>query len=469
MTGVSKKLQALSKEVLTALVADLSGRYDDIDQIIEAYLAAGQSTDQDGSAAHVRKLHIVNKIEELTTTKTYYSYHEAHLFSQPCVRVLHDIERLAETDQEQALEALDYLLERHEKLFERLDDTDDAISDLMYETERLWLDIASRLRRNKPHARDWQADVMRYYTFDSEYFFFDDLLGNSGDLLTDEELYKLADQFDNEAQAVQDPQTNSEDRKRLNCASHGLRRVANALQNLALYERSFLLTNPEPEARHLEEIIRFALKVKDFERADYWLQQPQLKEDLYRYATLANTLLEQQGNIEQLKANLLAEWRRFPSAYKLQAYWQHAEPGEQEQVTAELMARMEQLNDKDAVVDMLLLTGQTQTAASYLIERHTDFSRTSYTSLLDWLAEFEQDGQTLAVIVCYRLLLLDILERGFSRAYHHAARYFNALLALDKTCPDYGRLKNARVFITELQVKHGRKRSFWHEANYPAK
>lgn len=469
MAGVSKKLQALSKEVLIALVADLSGRYDDIDQIIEAYLVAGQSTDQDGSAAHARKLHIVNKIEELTTTRSYYSYHEAHLFSQPCVRVLQDIERLAETDLEQALEALDFLLERHEKLFERLDDSDGVISELMYEAERLWLDIATRLRRNKPHARDWLADVMRYYNFDSGYFCFDALLGNSGDLLTDEELYKLAGQFDNEAQAVQDPQTNHEDRQRLNCASHGLCKVAKALQNLALYERSVLLVSPVPDARQLEQIIRFALNVKDFDRADYWLQQPQLKEDQYRYTSLANTLLEQQGNIRQLKINLLEEWRKFPTLYRMRDYWKYAESCEQKQITAELMTQMEQLNDKDDVVGMLLLTGQTKTAASYFIERYTSFSRTYYTSLLDWLAEFEQDGQILAVIVCYRLLLLDILERGFSRAYHHAAHYFNSLLALDKARPDYGGLKSAREFITELQVKHGRKRSFWKEAGYPAK
>lgn len=469
MTNISRKLQALSKEILIELVADLSDRYDDIDQIIESYLEGNEDAAQDSSAPGAKQLHLVKTIEKLATTNAYYHYYESHLFTDPLERLLQDISRLAEADLEQALGVLDYLLERHEGFFECVDDSGGEISELMYDAVQLWMEVAARLRINKPQARNWLANVMSYYARDSEYGCFDGLFDGCGELLTDEELYKLASQFESEAQAVKEMQSDCDHGLRLYQASHGLRGVATALQHLTLYERSFLLERSELDVQQLEEIIRFALRVKDYKRASYWLQQPQFKKDEYCHSYLTNILLKQQGNIEQLKANLLAEWQKYPTSQSLQAYWQYAEPYEQEKVVVELVARVEQLDDKNDVVNMLLLVGQYQTAAHYLIEQRTSFRRAYYSTVLNWKAVFEEEDQTLAVIVCYRLLLLDILERGFSRGYHHAVRYFNALLALDEACSDYCGLENAEEFIAKLQSKHGRKWLFWKEANYPAK
>ena len=63
--------------------------------------------------------------------------------------------------------------------------------------------------------------------------------------------------------------------------------------------------------------------------------------------------------------------------------------------------------------------------------------------------------------LCYRALLEDILNRGYSKAYRHAARYYQKIHLLDASIPDYKGHLNSVEFTAAIRQQHGRKRSFW--------
>lgn len=464
--SIESKLQKMPHETLVALLADLYERYGDIDEIIDSYL---EHTELESQRGGVCDTELGRQVESLTSVGQFYHYREAYALSERCERILQGIDNLAAVNTEQALALLDVLLNRHERIYESVDDSDGFIGEVMQQAVQLWLQVAAQLRKQQPDARQWVDTVLKYNS-QNDYGCFDELISSSRCLLTENELQALASHFEQQAQAAASLELGDEHYNApLANACLGLRAAAEALQDFSLYERSLLINSPVPNTLQLERLIGYALELEKFERAKYWLQQPQWKHDQNRQTHLNNQLLLRQGHIEQLKQNLLSDWRLNPRSFTLQNYWEHATQKERISLTIELLSRVEQLGNKEDALSMLLFVGQVEEAAEYLIFHQAELKRYYYSTLLNWLESFQQAGQTLAVIVCYRLLLLDVLERGYSRAYHHAARYFNALLKLDKTQPDYQGLDSAQEFIAVLQAKHGRKRSFWQAAGYPAK
>lgn len=467
MMSIQGQLQHLSKDTLIALIDYLSEYYDGVDELIATYLAL--SSEQGFTGGAVSHSRLAKQLESLTTSDDFFDYRDAHMLHAQAVSIVQDIAALAEDDAEQALVLLDKLLERHGQLFERVDDSGGYIGDLVREAVQLWLQVASRVRERKPEARNWTEAVLGYYTH-NDYGCFDSIISDSSCLLSEAELRDLAERFERDAQAALRTDMTGKYNSSLSHARLGLSQAAKALQDIALYERSVLINSPQPNSFQLENLIRYAIELEKFDRAEYWLQQPEWHTNQGLQTSLKNLLLEKQGNIEQLKANLLDEWQDKPRLFTLDAYWSHADKNEREDITAELLARANQLDDSEEVLGMLLFTEHLDAAAEYLITQHERLADSYYATVLSWLDVFEEAGQTLAVIICYRLLLLDVLGRGYSKAYRYAAHYFNTLLALDKKKnPEYRELENAGEFIATLQAKHGLKRSFWREAGYPAK
>ncbi len=466
---VPKLLQALPATVLMALVEDLYGRHGDIDEIIEAYL---ESADEQGEVEAQGTTPLLpwlkRQVEQLTASDEFVDYRHAPQLSSQIERLLVDISNLAELDAAQALALLDQLLVSHGGILERVDDSGGYIGDVLCDAVSLWLTVAADLRSQQPLARNWAADVVAYHAA-NDYGCFDAIISGSRCLLSEDELRQLGLQFESELRGALNAATGEGHNRQRSYASLGLRSVAEALSDISLYELSTLLISPHPNTLQLERIIRYALDIGAMERAEYWLQQPQWREDERRYASLHNQLLKHQGNIDQLKQNLLADWQRAPSACKLEAYWNYANEAERQAVAAQVHAQAESLNDAAVAIEMLLFIDSVGPAAEHLIARHAALSGVWYGTLLGWIERFKAAGQTLAGIVCYRLLLTDLLERGYSKAYHHGARYFHVLLALDREQPDYRGLDSAQAFIASLQSRHWRKRSFWSAAGYPGK
>lgn len=467
--SVIKHLRGLPKPALIALIDDLYGRYGDIDEIIEDHLEQ-QSEEHESESESLPNLlpYLQRQVSQLVTSQAYIDYRSAQGFSERLEQLLVDICDLAEADAAQALALLDQLLEHHGDMLERVDDSDGYLGDALGAAVELWLAVASTLRCEQPEARDWVADVCALHD-NNDYGCFDDILSLSHSLLTAQELRTLAANFAQAARSAIATHSGDGYNHQAADACIGLRAVAEALSDIELYEQATLLTSPQPNPLQLQQLIEYALRIDALERADYWLQQPQWRADQRLHAQLHNQLLKHQGNLGQLKHNLLQAYQQSPSLFNLEAYWEYADPAERQAVSQQIKQQFNADSDPSEAIQLLLFINAVDQAAEYLIEHHTRLQGRWYGTLLNWLEHFEAAGQTLASILCYRLLLNDLLDRGYSRAYHHGARYFHKLLQLDATQPDYRGLDNAQSYIATLQNKHWRKRSFWNDAGYPNK
>ncbi len=399
-------------------------------------------------------------------------YSDSYDFSCRLERLLEDINLLAEDSPDQALQLTEDLLEGHGALFERADDSDGSIGDVIRGAVDQWLSIAAKVREKSPNARHWLEAVLAFFDH-NDYGCLDKVISHSRILLTDTELRQLAQRFEADAKnALKDASSEGYNHN----AAHaliGLKSVGEALEDIELFERGTLIASPEPNPLQIESIVKFSLQVKALQRAEYWLRQPQWEQADGRYKEqknrLHNQLLDKQGNIEQLKHNLLQQFMEAPSEYRLSGYWDIADDSEKDVLAERVRSLTADLTNKTEAVNMLLFIDAVNEAGQYLIDHHAHVNGAFYGTLQAWIERFQQLNDPLPTIVCYRLLLCDLLDRGYSKAYRHGADYFRALLALDKQNPNYQRLGDAATFIRMLQKKHWRKRSFWAQAGYPNK
>jgi hypothetical protein len=63
--------------------------------------------------------------------------------------------------------------------------------------------------------------------------------------------------------------------------------------------------------------------------------------------------------------------------------------------------------------------------------------------------------------VVYRALLIGILERGYAKAYGHAANYWRTLKQINADAESLAPLTSQEAFEAGIRLKHARKASFW--------
>jgi hypothetical protein len=62
-------------------------------------------------------------------------------------------------------------------------------------------------------------------------------------------------------------------------------------------------------------------------------------------------------------------------------------------------------------------------------------------------------------------LLIGILERGYAKAYVHAASYWHKLRLINTNAQSLSALISLDEFEATIRLKHARKVSFWAEVN----
>lgn len=474
---IESKLGRLSKAELINLILRLYELYEGNEEAVDRYLSAASLTTEspddkaEGEEAETLQTVLMHQLQQLKLEQGYISYRDSFAFSCRLESILLDIDTLLrEQDVEQAIQVTEEFIALGEAIIERCDDSDGYIGGVFRNASELWLDIAAELRGIKPDARDWLTQV-RHYFDNNDYGLLDDMITFSSNLLTQQELEKLAWQFEKEArQALKKPKKNGHNREAFH-ACIGIKSVAEALGSVKLYEKAILLTSPKPNTLQLADLIRFAISLETFEHAERWLENAQWQEDPRLRKQIQNELLEAKGDITALKEVLSQEFTLHPTEYNLREYWALADSDEQKEVINYLNSAEKSLVQKDPEnhISMSLFVGNVKNAENVLTQSISQLSKTNYRTLTDWLEYWPENKYLMANVVCYRLLLTDLLERGYSKAYHHGARYFNKLLDLDKAIDQYQGLETSTDFITQLQVKHWRKRSFWQAADYPNK
>ena len=464
--SIQQALKKLSKSDLVQLVTEVHGHYHDIDQIIERYTA---KTSKGQNALYTV---IQCQLQQVANDSSFIGYYDSGNYAARLQCLLMDINTLLrEQAPEQALQATEEFIWLHESVLERADDSNGEIGDVFCEAVDQWLDIAAEVRSLNPEAQHWVDKVMAFFD-GNDYGVLDDIISNSNELLSADELTQLAWRFEAQAKQALDKQCKAKDTTYNHEAAHatiGMRSVAEATGDMALFEKATLLTSPKPNTLQLEQIIAFAIAIKDFSRAEHWLAKPEWQEDPSRFKTLRNHLLAAQGNTKQLKKHLAEDFYQTPNEVSLESYWEVANKTEQKALYQQMPELVKKAHDADSAISMALIAQHGDLAESLLLEHGSTLTELYYGRFLYWLERLDEKSHPLACIVCYRCLLTNLLDRGYSKAYHHGADYFHTLLKLDKKVSDYKNLEDAQSFIRNLQEQHWRKRSFWQQANYPNK
>lgn len=459
-----KQLKQLSKPALVNLIDELYGIYGDIDEIIERHVSAAEN-----SGASLNST-ITRQLKQIKSEKKFIDYYSSGEFSIRLESILLDINTLLrEQDLKQALQATEQLLWLSESVLERADDSNGSIGEVFSDAVDQWLDIAAELRSLEPDAENWVEKVLQIFD-NNDYGVFDNIIRHSDLLLLPEELIQLAWRFEAEAKkALQTPAKKNEYNSQAAHACIALRSVAEAKGDMELFEKSYLLSSPTPNSLQIEQIVQFALAVSDFERARYWLAQPQMQTDKVRSRALRTRLLELQGDSRELKKYLAQEFAEHPSDSTLEAYWEVANATDRKALYKQVAQLATAASFPEQAVAMLLRVDNKDLAEKLLLDHWPALSNLYYSTFLYWLERFDESSHPLACVICYRYLLNDLLDRGYSKAYRYGANYFHTLLKLDKQIKDYRHLENAQAYIESLQAKHGRKRSFWDLTKFPNK
>lgn len=72
----------------------------------------------------------------------------------------------------------------------------------------------------------------------------------------------------------------------------------------------------------------------------------------------------------------------------------------------------------------------------------------------------------LEASILYRALIISILERAKSRYYHHAVTYYNQLQKLSEEITSYHSFDSHEQFIENLNLVHFRKKAFWSQVKF---
>lgn len=270
--STENKLGSLSKIELVNLVTKLYGLSEDNADVIDRHVSISIADKQESESLQTV---LMRQLQQLETEHEYIGYQDSFSFSCRLESILLDIDTLLrEQNLEQAIQVTEAFIVLGEMIIERCDDSGGQIGAVFHNATELWLDIAAELRSIKPNARAWLSQV-RHYFDNNEYGLLDDIIPSSENLLTKEELEKLAWQFEKEArQALKKPKENGYNSEAFH-ACIGIKSVAEALDNVELYEKAIFLVSPIPNTLQLADVTRFAIGLSEFERAEYWLQQVQ--------------------------------------------------------------------------------------------------------------------------------------------------------------------------------------------------
>lgn len=216
------------------------------------------------------------QLKQIADEDEFYGYRGSYDFSERLSSVLSAIDNLLRPqDPQAALNLTETFLALADEAFQRVDDSDGYVGGIFRDATNQWLAIAAELRQRKPDAENWLEKVLTFFD-NNDYGVLDDIITNSAALLTEQELRQLAAHFEADAKAAL---ASPKDPGRYNFeAAHaciGIKSVAEALQDMALYEQATLLTSPVPNTPQLASIIDFALAIGNLDSAGRWLEQPQ--------------------------------------------------------------------------------------------------------------------------------------------------------------------------------------------------
>lgn len=404
---------------------------------------------------------IQQQLQQLLEGRDFIAYGETFAYASRLHNLLQDIHTLADvTGPDNAHHHLEQLLQTCHIIMLRTDDADGAIRDALRRAVDNWLAMAVQLRRRGCDSRDWSGAVRCFFE-NNHSGVFDTIIESSHELLTRDELQQLAWRFENVARQALKNTGDSVYNPDLAHACAALRSIGIALADIALVEKSVLLATPSPNTRQIADMVRRAIDFGQFERARHWLQQPAWEQDADGKLSLLALLSTHSPDSPHPGTELLHRFYDCPGELTLVAFLDHATTAERDGAIDTIVDLIGDHDDMHEAVAMWLILGDYQRAAHRLVNSEHELAESAATTLLQWASLFEANAEALAAILCYRVVINQLLRRNDDNSDRHAGHYLGKLGALDLAQPDYRRTATAAAYIEGLQKRFGDRPAFW--------
>jgi chemotaxis protein histidine kinase CheA len=448
---LQQKLSELDPATLQGFILDLYIKYPDLSIIIETLVLFN-----DPSAL---KKAIAKRIQSVKRGSKFIDYYASSEFALNLESIVDDIENgLLIVAPKDAFELIDKFLATADSVMNRVDDSSGEIGDVYSDTVTLWLKAAKMQGDTKI---DWLERVYQLYQ-NNDYGVLDSLLPNSDMLLSEEQLKQLAWRYEGE---IRQAQKKHVEKGRINMESLSgrvaLGSIAMALKDPVLYEHSVLMDSPQPNDLQKKSIIAVYIEFNQPDKALHWLNtdwESRFESDRLQ---LQEQIYEQNENTEQLRHTRQQIYQLDSSYTHFLRYIETLDEDEKHTVEQQAIKQAEKAGNILTSADLLLQLGETERAQQMLVSRYQELTDCYYESLIKLVKQFEKSGCLLATTACYRVLLEDILNRGNSKAYTHAARYFKKLQVFADEINNFEPLIEHSRFIDQLKNDHGKKYSFW--------
>lgn len=290
--NVTEILENMPAESMVRLISKLYGTHMDIDNSIERHIEYELESDVKGLSIAPG---FIQQIRRIADECEYIGYRAGDGFACRLSILLLDINTLVRPKSAaEALNLTEEFIMLAPSVFERADDSDGVIAMVFRSAVDQWLAIATEYRRVNPNAMCWVDKVRFFFDYD-DYGCFDHVISQSQDLLAEKELRQLAREFEIAAYAAKGNKFVDGFDTHVSHACIGIKSVAEALDDMQLYEKGVLITSPQPNSRQLAMLVSFALEIGDLNRAQYWIQQPRWQGDQRRQKLLQDKLLQQRA------------------------------------------------------------------------------------------------------------------------------------------------------------------------------
>ncbi len=246
--------------------------------------------------------------------------------------------------------------------------------------------------------------------------------------------------------------------------------LARQIKDARLYEETRIASWGKLSTAALIDIAQVYLESGDVDAAHSWLKKIPEGETYQAYERdkLLEAIYHKQGDLEKLTELLFQKFRSYHSIDTLNATldvighdkWDDVIYDEVEQIL-----KVDRPRESDA--EFLIAVGKIDEAEKYILKHADELDGNNYYSLLALAEAMEAESRHLVASLMYRSLLISILERGYTKAYHHGIRYLKKLDTLAESVTDWKELHHHEDYKEQLIKTHGRKRSFW--SKYQAK
>lgn len=175
------------------------------------------------------------------------------------------------------------------------------------------------------------------------------------------------------------------------------------------------------------------------------------------YPRLKSQILVALGRKDEASEILWQEFADYPSMFRFEPILELTPDEDKVEAYQRATALAESHHSPEQAAHFFVQIDELDRAARIVQQRLAEMSGTSYTTLPD-VAKALAQNHPLQAWNLYRILLLDVLKRARSKAYHHAAHY---LMQMEELAQKADIQSQQAEFVTHLRRTHGRKSSFW--------